>query len=125
MEYRNCSRLFAVFATLALTIALSAGLAHAKDPSTTFKSSLSLPSPATLGGKQLPAGSYSVIADESKITLKQGGKVVAEAPIEWKDAGQKEFANNVVVEANSIKEIRFGGKTRYIVVQQTGTSTGQ
>lgn len=31
---------------------------------------------------------------------------------------QKEFATHVVLDGNNIKEIRFAGRTRYIVIQQ-------
>jgi hypothetical protein len=50
--------------------------------------------------------------------LKQPGKVVAEAPVQWKDGDKKEFATHVVLDGNNIKEIRFAGRTRYIVIQQ-------
>jgi hypothetical protein len=73
----------------------------------------------TLSGKELQPGIYSLVADSSKVMLKQSGKVVADAPVQWKDGDKKEFANHVVLDGKNIKEIRFAGRTRYIVIQQS------
>jgi len=72
----------------------------------------------TLSGKELQPGIYSLVANSSKVMLKQSGKIVADAPVQWKDGGKKEFATHVVLDGNNIKEIRFAGRTRYIVIQQ-------
>jgi len=71
----------------------------------------------TLSGKELQPGIYSLMANSSKVMLKRSGKVVAEAPVQWKDGDKKEFATHVVLDGNNIKEIRFVGRTRYIVIQ--------
>jgi hypothetical protein len=117
MSRRSLIRVIAVLAVAAIAVPALAGIALAKDSKATVKATLDLISAATLAGTPLKPGIYSLVADESKMTLKQGSKVVAEAPVHWKDADKKEFATNVVLEGNSIKEIRFGGKTRYLVVQ--------
>ncbi|MFY9529304.1 MAG: hypothetical protein WBC04_25825 [Candidatus Acidiferrales bacterium] len=120
MSRRSLIRLIAVLAVAAIAVPALAGIAVAKDSKdskATFKATLDLSSAATLGGTALKPGTYSLVADESKVTLKLGSKVVAEAPVQWKDADKKEFATNVVLEGKSIKEIRFGGKTRYLIVQ--------
>ncbi len=118
MSRRSLIRLIGMLAVAAITVSALSGIAVAKDMKATVKTTLDLFSAATLGGKELKPGTYSVIADESKVTLKQGSKVVAEAPVQWKDADKKEYSTNVVLEGNSIKEIRFGGKTRYLIVQE-------
>jgi hypothetical protein len=120
MSRRSLIRLIAILTVAAIAVPTFTGIAVAKDSKdskATVKTTLDLASAASLGGTALKAGTYSLVADESKVTLKQGSKVVAEAPVQWKDADKKEFATNVVLEGNSIKEIRFGGKTRYLVVQ--------
>jgi hypothetical protein len=73
-------------------------------------------SPVTLAGKQLKPGTYRVIADDSKVTVTMNGKVVAEAPVEWKDETAKPNVSNVVTDSNQLKEIHFGGKMRYIAI---------
>jgi hypothetical protein len=72
----------------------------------------------TLSGKELQPGIYSLVANSSKVMLKQSGKIVADAPVQWKDSGKKELATHVVLDGNNIKEIRFAGRTRYIVIKR-------
>lgn len=118
MSRRSLIRLIGMLAVAAIAVPALSGIAAAKDMKATVKTTLDLVSAATLGGKDLKPGTYDLIADESKVTFKQGSKVVAEAPVQWKDADKKQYATNIVLEGNSIKEIRFGGKTRYLVVQE-------
>jgi len=81
---------------------------------------------ATVGGKQVKAGTYDVKAGESTLTLMQRGKVVAEAPIEWKDEPSKSQNSTLVIESGAVKEIHFMGKNRYAELSSGPTeSTGQ
>ena len=73
-------------------------------------------SAVTLAGKQLKPGTYRVRADDSKVTLTMGGKVVAEAPVEWKDETNKPSNSNIVTNADQLKEIHFSGKMRYVSI---------
>ena len=41
------------------------------------------------GRQELKPGTYRVTADDSKVTLTLDGKVVAEAPVQWKDETNK------------------------------------
>ena len=109
-------RILTVALVVALALPLVATPALAKD-SGAVKTSITLASPANLGGTTLKAGEYSVIADETKVTLKRDGKVVAEVSAQWADAKQKFDASSVVIEGNDIREIRFGGKSRYVVIR--------
>jgi hypothetical protein len=70
----------------------------------------------TLAGKQLKPGSYHVTADDSKVTVLLGGKVVAEAPVEWKDETTKPRYSNIVTTDDQVKEIHFNGKMRYVAI---------
>ncbi len=70
----------------------------------------------TLAGKQLKPGSYRVTADDSKVTVSLGGKVVAEAPVEWKDETTKPRYSNIVTTDDQVKEIHFNGKMRYVAI---------
>ncbi len=112
--------LFSFFAgLLALALALPAVAAPrvAKDGKPTMKATLSLPDPVTIGGKQLKPGDYQVAADGTKVTITQYGKVVAEANAQFVDGTDKQKANAVVLDGDQVKEIRFGGKSRYVVIQ--------
>ncbi len=106
-----------LFLFLALVTVVPALAAVAKEFKLPVKATIEVVSPATIAGKELKPGSYRVVAEESKITLSQNGKVVAEAPVQWAEANDKEPETDIVLEGNAIKEIRFGGKTRYVVIQ--------
>jgi hypothetical protein len=70
----------------------------------------------TLAGKQLKPGTYRVTADDSKVTVSLGGKVVAEAPVEWKDETTMPRYTSVVTTNDQVKEIHFNGKMRYVAI---------
>lgn len=101
---------------LALAIPVLAAPALSKDNGP-VKTSITLSAPASIGGKQLKPGQYVVVADESKVTLKADGRTVAEAPVQWMDAKDKFESSSVVLDGGNIHEIRFGGKSRYVVVR--------
>jgi hypothetical protein len=114
-------RLFRLLAMVAAAAFLQPALARSaetEDAQSAVKATLHLFHAVTLSGKELHPGTYSLVASASKATLKESGKVVAEAQVRWKDGDQNEFATRVVLDGSSIKEIRFAGKTRYIVIQQ-------
>ena len=75
-------------------------------------------SAATLGGKRFKPGTYTVKADDSKVTVSHNGKMVAEAPVQWKDETNKASDSNIVSRTTQIKEIHFGGKMRYVEVME-------
>lgn len=70
----------------------------------------------TLGGKQLKPGMYTVKADDSKVQLMVDGKVVAEAPVEWKDETSKPRYSQIVTTDNQVREIHFSGKMKYVAI---------
>jgi len=107
-----------VLVALALALPLAARVDKSKDAKSAASASMDLLSPATLAGKQLKAASYAVKVDESKVSFLQNGKVVAEAPVTWKDSSTKAQYSSIVTDGNQIREIHFGGKTRYVEVSQ-------
>jgi hypothetical protein len=111
-------RLLAILAVAAIILLALARSANTEGAQSAVKASLHFFHAVTLSGKELQPGTYSLVTNSSKVMLKQSGKVVAEAPVQWKDGGKKEFATHVVLDGNDIKEIRFAGRTRYIVIQQ-------
>jgi hypothetical protein len=70
----------------------------------------------TLAGKQLKPGTYEVKADDTKVTLSLNRKVVAEAPVEWKDETTKPRDSQIVTTDGQVKEIHFSGKMHYVAI---------
>lgn len=104
---------------VALALAISAGVAFAspKETKAIAKTSITLSSTRMLSGTELTAGNYQVIADESKVTVKRDGKVIAEANAQWMDGQGKAPDTSVVTDGNAIREIHFSGKSRYVVIR--------
>lgn len=119
----NC--VFAALAALALAMPLAARNSAGKSKSTA-RASVDLVSEATIGGKQLKPGTYDIQANESTVTLLQRGKVVAEAPIAWRDEHSKSRVSAVVTESGTIVEVHFHGKKQYARLSSTSMpSAGQ
>ena len=113
-----------ILAALALAMPIAARADDSKTVKPVSRVAVDLHNAATLAGKDLKPGTYQVSADESKMTISRDGKVVAEAPIEWKDGQSKASYTSVVVNSNQIAEIHFGGKAKYISVAG-GTVAGK
>ena len=75
-----------------------------------------LRSAAHLAGTALKPGTYTISADGSEVTFSQGGKTVAEAPIQWKDEQGKAHHSSVVNDGGQVIEIHFARKTQYVVI---------
>jgi hypothetical protein len=116
MSHRGMSLMLAVLAALALALPIAARNDDANQPKVMVSMSVDLSNPATLGGTVLKAGSYSVRADSTKVTLLRGGKVVAEAPVQWKDEAGKAEYSTIVTDNNQITEIHFSGKAKYVAI---------
>jgi hypothetical protein len=71
----------------------------------------------TLAGKMVKGGTYQLRMDDSTVAFFANGKVVAEAPGEWKDGSEKAAYDFIKVEGDAIKEIHIAGQTRYFSVQ--------
>jgi hypothetical protein len=84
--------------------------------SNVISSTLTVLSPVTLGGTAVKPGTYTVSADDTKVTLAAHGKTVATANVQWKDTPQKSKSTSVLAESGAIKEIHFNGKTRYVEI---------
>lgn len=83
----------------------------------TYKRNLTLADPAKLGSTELKPGDYTLQFDGSKITLKQGKKVIAEAPAEWVDVKFEVRGDTVIIDKGVITEVRIEGKKRVIKVK--------
>lgn len=117
--YRNSFRLPIAFVAIALlffgsSVARANTAANKGDVATT----LNVMTSVTLGGMSIAPGTYTVKADQTKVTFLQNGKMVAEANVEWKDSAQKSAYSNLLAEQGVVKEIHFSGKTRYVTIAQ-------
>lgn len=120
MAHRRMNLVLTTLAAFALAIPVVARADDSKTIKSVSRVAVDLHSSATLAGKDLKPGTYQVSADDSKMTISRDGKVVAEVPIEWKDAQSKAAYTSVVTDSNQVTEVHFGGKARYIAV--TGSS---
>jgi hypothetical protein len=118
MSRRGITAVLSVLAALALALPVAARVDKTKDAKSTASASLDLLNPAKLSGTELKAASYTIKVDESKVTFSRDGKVVAEAPVQWKDSSSKAQYSSIVTDGDQIREIHFGGKTRYVEVTQ-------
>ncbi len=110
---RSSRSVLVAFAALLLALPLAAR-SHDKAAKSAVRASVDLAQNATLAGKDLKAGTYQVRANESTLTLLQKGKVVAEAPIEWRnEAGKGSADASVTINGGAVTEIHFIGKARY------------
>ena len=115
MSLSRTKRVVSILAVLAIAMPLAA-LSSAAKSKTTARARIDVLADANLAGTQVKAGTYDVEANESKLTLKRNGKVVAEAPIEWKDEQSKPQYPSIVAESGRVIEVHFGGKKRYAQV---------
>ena len=121
---RGVNVLLSVFVALVLAMPLAAHDAGTKNAKPT-SATMDVLSNVLLGGKQIKPGTYVVTADDSKVTVAQGRKVIAEAPVQWKDETSKAKYSNIIVTDNQVKEIHFGGKMRYVEIAEQGAMSGQ
>jgi hypothetical protein len=109
-----------IFAALTFALSMASHATPAKDakPIVTpvVKTHLRLPMPTTLGGTNLQAGEYSITSDDTHARFLKNGKVIAEAPVQWKDESAKAQTTAIVLDGNQITEIHFGGKMKYVEI---------
>ncbi|MGD0957661.1 MAG: hypothetical protein ABR953_12665 [Candidatus Acidiferrales bacterium] len=116
MSRRPLSFVLSVLVALAVAIPIAARGAYAKDSKVT--ATMDLFNATMLGGKQIEPGTYRISADDAKVTVERDGKMIAEAPVQWKDETSKPSYSKIVTENNQIKEIHFSGKMRYIQIAE-------
>lgn len=117
MSRRLLVTFFAGLLALAMGVSAAAAPRVSKDGKTTMKATFALPDAISIAGKDLKPGLYEIAADGTKVTITQYGKVVAEANGQFVDGPNKQKTNAVVLDGKQLKEIRFGGKSRYVVIQ--------
>lgn len=112
MYRRGMKQVVRILVVLALAMAARGVSANGSKTSAT----IDVLSAASLNGKQLKPGTYTVTADDTKVTVAQNGKVMAEAPVEWKEESKKPSNSNIVTNNAEVTEIHFAGKMRYVTI---------
>lgn len=118
MSRHSMKQIFTILAALVLLVSISAQIAPAKDTKAGVNTTMSLLNPTTLAGKNLKPGDYAVTVDDTHVKLSMNGKVIAEAPVQWKDETSKARFSAFVINDNKITEIHFGGKTRFVTIAE-------
>ena len=116
MSRRGVNHVVRILVVVALAMPLAARTFANGSKSTS--ATMDVLTQVSLNGKQLKPGTYTVTADDTKVTIAQNGKVFAEAPVEWKDETSKPRNSNIVTSNDEVSEIHFGGKMRYVQVTQ-------
>lgn len=114
MSRRGVNLVVRILVVLTLAMPLAARRLSADGAKTS--ATMDVLTAVSLNGKHLKPGTYSVTADDSKVTVAQNGKVLAEAPVEWKDESSKAKNSNIVTNNDEVTEIHFGGKMRYVEI---------
>jgi len=99
---------------LAMPVAARVGTSDTKPAS----ANMQILNPISLGGTQLKPGIYKVTADGSKVTIEQNGKMIAEAPVQWKEGSVKASYSSIVTVGDQVTEIHFGGKMRFVTISK-------
>ncbi len=108
------NKLAILFGTLALAAASAATSYH-----------VTLYQPAQVNGTTLKPGDYKVELTDGTVTFKQG-KTTTEAKAKIETGANKIVSTTVDVDGDTkqLKEIRLGGTNKVIVLEKTGTASG-
>lgn len=117
MKHNKVVHFFAVALLLALAIPAMASPKGAKMSNSMLKGQFNVVGGEIINGTTLTPGEYNVVANDSTVSFFRGKKLIAEAPIQWKDATQKIDQNAIVTDSGKIQEVRFKGQSRSVVVQ--------
>ncbi len=108
MFSKSACRLLALLAVLALALPVMAK---------PVSKSITLSQPARVGTSQLEAGDYRLLIDGTKVTVKRGNQVLAVVEGQWEQREKKTERNAIVLgEGGVVKEIRFAGDQRVLVL---------
>jgi hypothetical protein len=102
----------------AWVLMLSMGLQtlSAKDTKLGSSTTVTVQNSTWLAGQEIKPGDYTVSASDTQLTISKNGKVIAQAPVQWKDEANKPKYSTIVADGNKIKEVHFGGKAKYVEV---------
>lgn len=112
------SKLTVAFATLSLAVASAAS-------NNTYR--VTLNDAAWVGSTELKPGDYKIEIEGDKAVIKSGKKNVVEVPVKVEKADRKSDTTQVLVRSannkQEMKEIRIGGTTTRIVLENPSRAT--
>lgn len=108
---------FVMTLLLAAAVPAMASPKGAKTPNAVVKAHFQIVGGETLNGTALKPGEYNVVATDSTVSFFLSDKLIAQAPIQWKDGAQKTEQNAIVLDTGKIQEVRFKGQSRSVLVQ--------
>lgn len=116
MQLRRLAAVVIAFATVLTLISIQARAASSDEG----KTSTYISREVTVGSTKLSPGQYNIKADASHVTfaLESNGRVVAQAPIQWKDESSKPTSSNVEYSDDKVVAIHFKGKSRYAALSE-------
>ena len=117
MKHNKLVHLFAVALLLAVAIPAMASPKGAKMSNSIAKGQFAVAGVEILNGTALKPGEYKVVASDSTVSFFRGNKLIAQAPIQWKETSQKIDQNAIVTTEGKVQEVRFKGQSRSVVVQ--------
>ncbi|MGB7023644.1 MAG: hypothetical protein WBD73_07580 [Candidatus Acidiferrales bacterium] len=117
MKHNKLVHLFVVGLLLAAAIPAMASPKGARISNSIAKGQFAVAGGEVINGTTLTPGEYKVVANDSTVSFFRGDKLIAQAPIQWKDAAQKMDQNAIVTDAGKVQEVRFKGQNRSVVVQ--------
>lgn len=109
MQGKSLLRLVALLVVVALAVpALAKPISR----------SISLTQRARFAGTTLDAGSYQLLIDGTSVTIKKGRQVVAQVEGQWEQlAKSPDYTSILLGDNGEVKEIRFRGEKRYLVIR--------
>jgi hypothetical protein len=116
MSQSKMIRVSSLVAALVLVLSIGLQTLSAKDPKMGSSTTITVQNSTWLGGQEIKPGDYIVSASESQLTISKNGKVVAQAPVQWKDETAKPRYSTIVSDGNKIREVHFGGKAKYVEI---------
>lgn len=111
-------RLTAVLATTLAVFGLLASIQTGAASDDQGKLSTYISAGSAVGSTKLNAGDYDIKVDGSNATFSSNGRVVAQAPVQWKDASAKAATSSLDYDSGKVVGIHFKGKTRFAEVSQ-------
>jgi hypothetical protein len=116
MSQSKMIRVSTLVAALVLVLSIGLQTLSAKDTKIGSSTTVTVQNSTWLAGQEIKPGDYTVSASDTQLTISKNGKVIAQAPVQWKDQANKAQYSTIVADGNKIKEVHFGGKTRYVEV---------
>lgn len=116
MSQNKMIRVSTILAALVLVLSMGLQSLSAKESKGDTTATFTIGIATSLAGQSIAPGDYKVTVTETQLTMSRGSKVVAQVPVQWKDATSKSDRSSIVMDGNKITEFHFGGKNRYVAV---------